>query len=234
MTLIHLFGFLTGARIQTILTFRVRHVLPQVSGQQTEVLRLPIGPGTGIDTKNNKRMVLHIPLWFYELLRIYARSERAQKRRVRAAGGDHEDQYLFLSVRGAPLYQSKADNREFDATNQLRHLKSGQAVRQFITERVIPFVRKKYNTPIFHYQFHDTRATAGMNLTDHQLQLVEQGKATLHEVREYVRVWMGHDSSVTTDRYLQHKQNLRIARWAEHRYEGHLKSLAQQAMEGLT
>lgn len=233
MTLIHLFGFLTGARIQTILTFRVRHVLLQVEEQQTEELRVPIGPGTGIDTKNNKRMVLHIPVWFYKMLRIYAHSARANKRRARAAGGDHMDQYLFLSVRGAPLYQSKADSSAFDATNKLRHSKSGQGVRQFITERVIPFVRKKYNSPAFHYQFHDTRATAGMNLTDHQLTLVEQGKATLHEVREYVRVWMGHESSATTDRYLQYRQNLRIARWAEHRYEGHLKNLSQRAMEGL-
>lgn len=233
MTLIHLFGFLTGARIQTILTFRVRHVLPQVGEQQTEELRVPIGPGTGIDTKNNKQMVLHVPVWFYEMLRIYAISARAQKRRARADGGDHEDQYLFLSVRGAPLYQSKSDSGAFNATNKLRHIKAGQGVRQFITERVIPFIRKKYNVPAFHYQFHDTRATAGMNLTEHQLRLVEQGKATLHEAHEYVRVWMGHDSTATTDRYLQFKQNLVIARWAEHRYEGHLKNLSKRAMDRL-
>ena len=156
MTLIHLFGFLTGARIQTILTFRLRHVTPSLVEKQSE-LRIPVGPGTGIDTKNNKRLVLHIPAWFYEMLHTYAQSARAKKRRARTTGGDHQDQYLFLSVRGAPLYRSRADSRTFDAANNLRHEKSGQGVRQFIKERIIPFVRMKYDAQDFQFRFHDTR-----------------------------------------------------------------------------
>jgi integrase len=207
-------------------------VAKEINDARGEV-RIPIGWGTGIDSKKDKRMVLHLPVWFYDMLRTYAHSQRAIKRRQRAKGGDTENQYLFLSLRGAPFYQSKEDARKFDETNDLHHVKSGQGVRQFITEKVFPFIRKKYGVGDYRYQFHDTRATAGMNWTDHQLQLVELGKITLHQAREFVKVRMGHESSATTDLYLQYRQNLIQVRWAGLEYESHLKQLSEQAMEGL-
>lgn len=233
MTLIHLFSLLTGARIQTVLTLRVRHALLELDDEMTGELRFPVGPGTGVDTKNNKQMVLHIPVWFYRMLKTYALSERSAHRRARAVGGDTEDQYLFLSQRGAPLYQAKSDAQAFDSTNELRHQKVGQGVRQFITERVLPFIREKHAAPAFTYQFHDTRATAGMNWTDRQLMLVAQGQATLHEAREFVRVRMGHESSAVTDRYLKYRQNLKLVRHVAEEHESHLKTLSARAMEGL-
>lgn len=232
MTLIHLFGLLTGARIQTILTFRIKHVSQEPKCRQGDV-RIAIGLGTGIDTKKNKRMVLHLPMWFYDMLYTYAHSVRAAQRRRRAKGGDSENQYLFLSIRGVPLYQSQEDARNFDATNILRHVKNGQGVRQFITDQILPFIRKKYGVEDYRYRFHDTRATAGMNWTDHQLKLVERGSITLHEAREYVKVRMGHDSSFTTDLYLQYRQALKQVRWAGIEYESHLKQLSLQAMRGV-
>ena len=233
MTLIHLMGLVTGARIQTILTFRVRHVHGELYDDQQGGLRFPVGLGTGIDTKWDKQMVLHIPIWLHRRLHTYVHSDRARKRRERAVGGDNENQYIFLSVRGTPLYRSKEESRCFDATNTLRHAKTGQGVRQFITDYVIPYIRNKYRAKNFHYQFHDTRATFGMNLTDHQFKLVEQGKTTLHEVREFVKTRMGHESSATTDLYLQHRQNLKLVRWISDEYEGHLQRLSERAMEAL-
>jgi site-specific recombinase XerD len=233
MTLIHLFSLLTGARIQTALTLRVRHALLELDDEMTGELRFPVGPGTGVDTKNDKQIVLHIPVWFYRMLKTYALSGRARQRRERAIGEDTDDQYLFLSQRGAPLYQAKDDARTFDRENELRHQKVGQGVRQFITERVVPLIRKKHNAPAFAYQFHDTRATAGMNWTDRQLLLVSQGEVTLHEAREFVRVRMGHESSAVTDRYLKYRQNLKLVRWVAEEHESHLKALSTRAMEGL-
>ena len=237
MTLIHLFGILTGARIQTILTFRLRHARLELEDRQEGELRFPIGPGTGIDTKGDKKMVLHLPVWFYRMLQTYAESARAQKRRERADGGDNDDQYLFLSVRSTPLYLSKHDARIFSVKNRRRHRKSGQGVRQFITERIIPLVQKKYGATNsraknFTYRFHDTRATFGMNLTDHQMHLVEEGKATLQDVREFVKTRMGHKSAATTDGYLQFRHNLILVRAAGESYESRLKSLAERAMKG--
>lgn len=231
MTLIHLFGLLTGARIQTILTFRVRHVLVELDDPVPLELRFPVGPGTGIDTKNDKQLVLHIPIWFYQMLRTYVHSERARRRRCRALGGDTEDQYLFLSARGAPLYQSKAESQSFDDSKNLRHAKAGQGIRQFMTERVIPFIREKYDAPGFHYRFHDTRASFGMNLTDAQLGLVAKGEVTLHEAREFVKTRMCHESSATTDRYLQYRNNLKLVRAVGAAYDNHLRQLAERALE---
>jgi hypothetical protein len=232
MTLIHLFGLLTGARIQTILTFRVRHALVEFDDSNLAEIRFAVGRGTGIDTKNNKQMVLHIPRWFYEMLRTYARSERARQRRARAGGGDTDDQYLFLSIRGAPLYQSKAELVQFNQKNKLRHAKVGQGVRQFITERIIPYVRQHHSTT-FKYSFHDTRASFGMNLTDHQLALVARGMVTLHQAREFVKIRMGHESSATTDLYLQYRSNLKLVRQVAQDYSAHLRALSVSAMDGL-
>lgn len=227
MTLIHLVALATGARIQTVLTLRWKHVKTEASSGPREV-RILAGPGTGIDTKGNKRIALFFPHWLYDKLRHYSYSARAHKRRSRATGGNTEEQYLFLSIRGVPLYESKADLQTFNPANNLRHAKNGQGVRQFIRQYVIPSVQKKAVGKRFHYRFHDLRATYGMNLTDHQLSLVEENKATLHDVREFVKSRMGHSSAATTDLYLQYRTSLKIVRRAQEGYELYLKKLAEK------
>ncbi|ANB77359.1 hypothetical protein AYM40_35375 [Paraburkholderia phytofirmans OLGA172] len=233
MVLIHIFALVTGARIQTVLTIRVRHVLMQEGSDASGEIRMPVGAGTGIDTKNDKQMVLHVPRWFYSMLSTYAMSERATRRRSKAKGGDAEDQYLFLSERGAPFYRSKEEAIQFDDENDLRHMKAGQAVRQFIRDRVLPFIREKYNVAHYHYRFHDTRATAGMNWTDAQMKLVTEGEITLQDARKFVAVRMGHDSTATTDGYLQYRRNLKMVREVKVQQESHLKTLTEKAMAGL-
>jgi integrase len=231
MTLIHLFGLVTGARIQTILTFRVKHVLAVLEGDPNGELRFPVGPGTDIDTKYGKRLVLHIPLWFLRLLRVYVSSDRARKRRNRANGGDNENQYLFLSIRGAPLYCAQSESVVFKSANTLRHSKVGQGVRQYIREKINPFIQAKYGVPNFHFQFHDTRATYGMNLVDEKLKLVEMKQASLKEVMEFVQTRMGHESISTTERYLTYRSRLKMVRAAQDGWEAHLEKLALQVME---
>jgi hypothetical protein len=230
MTLIHLVALLTGARIQTVLTLRLRHVrLQAVHGSLDYGLR--IGPGTGVDTKGDKLMSLFIPAWLYEKLRTYSYSDRARRRRGKAVSGDNEDQYLFLSKQGVPYYQSKSDSLAFNPRNALRHSKAGQGVRQFISERIIPAIRTKHDAH-FHYRFHDLRASFGMNLTDSQIALVESKKITLHEAREYVKTRMGHTSSATTDIYLNYRKKLNHARFAIADFERHLQTLLDSAMDG--
>lgn len=229
MTLIHMLALFTGARIQTALTLRVRQFQSELPPGIKE-FRLPVGPGTSIDTKNGKRMVLHIPAWLYEKLRIYAASPRATKRRIRA-GNDTSDQYLFLSSRGAPMYSSKADQSRFNDASTLRHEKHGQAVRQYIREFVIPAVCRRLGRS-FHYRFHDLRASFGMNLTDHQLTIARSGKVTLHQAREFVKVRMGHESSATTDLYLQFRQHAAMVERVQQGYDQHLQHLINTAIDG--
>jgi integrase len=226
MKIIHLFSLLTGARIQTVLTLKVKHVIADLDINNSNEIRLPVGPGTSIDTKNNKKMVLHIPKWFYTQLQIYVYSDRAKRRRLKAQGGDTEEQYLFLSVRSVPLYEDKSSKQNYNPENNLRHSKIGQGVRQFITEKIIPFIREKYNIPNFHYRFHDLRATAGMNWTDYGLSLVEQKKLSLREVREFVKTRMGHESAAITDRYLQYRQHQQLTKEITIGYEEWIKKLS--------
>lgn len=231
MTLIHLLALLTGARIQTVLTMRLMHIrklaAEQPDAEESTNIRCPVGPGTGIDTKRDKRMSLHVPIWLVRMLLVYSDSDRALRRRRLAKGGDTEVQYLFLSKYGAPLYSSKEESRAFDATSELRHPIKGQSVRKFMSEVVIPFIRTKYDGN-FRYQFHDLRASFGMNLTDTQTKLVEQKRRTLSQVREFVKVRMGHDSAATTDRYLQFRGNLAHVQQA---IDGHDEFLKQMVVE---
>jgi hypothetical protein len=105
---------------------------------------LACGPGTGIDTKGGVKGVLHLPRGFYERLYIYVHSDRARKRRQMADGGDHPDQPLFLSHRGAPLYEDRASRGPLGTGPQgRRHVKTGQAVRQFIRDELLPMMPSK-------------------------------------------------------------------------------------------
>jgi len=232
MTLIFMFALVTGARIQTILTLKVRHTQLEFDDESMEEVLFAVGPRTGVDTKGDKPHVLHIPMWFYEALRVYANSDRSRARRLRARGGDTENQYLFLSERGAALYQDKADALMFDERSKLRHAKTGQAVGQFIRERVLPYIREHYAAN-FAFQFHDTRATFGMNLTDDRLALVAQGGITLHEAREFVKSRMGHSSAAVTDRYLNYRRNLHLTRQVNSDYDSHLRDITAAAMKGI-
>ncbi|MFD2448555.1 hypothetical protein ACFSQE_09030 [Vogesella fluminis] len=151
--LIQLFMLVTGARIQTACTLRLRHftnLSPQYSTALTgdgEVFKLKAGPGTGIDTKNNKNGMLLIPRPVYELLRTYALSERAKLRRSRfvAKHGEHLDAYLFLTQQGTPYYTARAEALRFIPDLDCRYEKTGQSVRQFLKEHVIPYVREHHD-----------------------------------------------------------------------------------------
>ncbi|RAS17032.1 site-specific integrase [Paraburkholderia bryophila] len=230
MTLIHAFMLVTGARIQTALTLRVRHVKSDIPPGVGE-FRFLVGPGTGVDTKYDKRMALHIPRWLYERLRIYAHSERARKRRTRTEGGDTDDQYLFLTQQGHPYYQHKGETRAFNPAVTVRHQKKGQTVRTFIADHVIPYIRKHHDAE-FRYQVHDLRATYGMNMTDIQIAMVQRGKVTLAQAREFVKIRMGHESGATTDLYLDYRRSLKMVYETVDAHEQYYRDLIEKAWEG--
>lgn len=227
MTLIHMLALLCGARMQTALTFRVRHAQKEREAQP-ELIHL-IGPGTGIDTKNSKRQLLHVPIWLQEKLSVYANSERARKRRERS-GYDSPDQYLFLSVRGAPMYASAQGERQ-DTDRLRKYTPRGQAVRQYMTDYIIPAIRKEFD-PSFSYQFHDLRATFGMNMVDEMSGLITRGEMSYARVLDFVRSRMGHESPSTTERYLKYRANLQLKRTVQDGWEARLKSLVTAAIKG--
>ena len=230
LTLIHLVALFTGARMQTVLTFRVSTINRLTPRDGALDVRIPVGPGTLVDTKGNKRHVLHMPIWLFERLRVYANSDRALRRQslIQQATKDSE-KYLFLTVKGRPFYSGKSDLLGFDDGFNTRHIKSGQAVRQLVGEFVIPrcCILMKTN---FSYRFHDLRASYGMNLTRQQLKRVQSGEISLHEAREYVRSRMGHSSSKTTDLYLKYSGRIKFYRSVNDAYANHLRDLALDAI----
>lgn len=238
--LIQLFMLATGARIQTACTLRLRHFMyPDTRYSKAltgngEVLKLKAGPGSGIDTKNNKNGVLQVPRPIYELLHTYALSERAKVRRGRfmAKHGDHSDPYLFLTQQGNPYYMAKAEAVRFNPDLDRRHEKTGQPVRQFLKEHVIPYVREHYDKR-FYYRIHDTRASFGMNMNELLMELVQKGTITLGRARMILKDLLWHESFATTDRYLNYRSQMDVIYAAVNGYGKQLQTWIEQAMKGI-
>ncbi len=238
--LLQLFMLATGARIQTAGTLRLRHFIqpnPNYSKALTgegEVFKLKAGPGTGIDTKNDKNGVLQVPRPIYELFNTYAVSERAMVRRSRfvAKQSEHPDPYLFLTRQGNPYYTAKADVLRFDPELDRRHEKSGQSMRQFLKEQVIPYVRKHHDKN-FYYRIHDLRASFGMNMTELLMNLVHAETITLHRARMTVKDMLWHESLATTDMYLNYRSQMDAIYGAVNDYGKQLEELIKHAMKDI-
>lgn len=239
--LLQLFMLGTGARIESACTLRIRHFsnpAPRYSKSLTregEVYRLKAGPGTGIETKNNKSGTFQVPRVLYELLYTYAISKRAELRRERyvAKQGEHPDIYLFLTRQGSPYYIAKDESQRFNPDLDRRYAKNGQPIRQFIKDHAVPYVQNNYNKRFF-YRPHDLRASFGMNMTEELMKQVEEGKITLHKARLIVKDLMWHRSSATTDLYLDYKKNIDVFYKAINGYGEHLQQWTDRAMMGLT
>lgn len=226
--LIFYFALFTGARVQTVGTLRIKHFLGDLDGNG--YLRLPIGAGTLIDTKNGKRMTLLVPGWLVNDILIYSRSPEAIKRRARSYYGDIEDNYVFLSKNGVAYYTSKKEI--LDRRNSLVSvsagvldrargvsIQDGAAIRTHIQQLLTPRIRR--STQNFQdFTFHDLRATFGMNLLESQLE--QMGKQKITAVLDYVQQRMGHASKVTTMQYLNYKSRLEWRNSIQNEFETRL------------
>jgi hypothetical protein len=228
MTLVHLFALLTGARIQTVLTVRAKHVMHKPDGFHGDDIRLACGPGTGIDTKRGVKGVLHLPRGFYERLYVYVHSDRARKRRQMADGGDHFDQPLFLSYRGAPLYEDCASRAPVSTGPHVRrHVKTGQAVRQFIRDELLPVMRVKLGNPRYAFSFHDLRATYGLNMVDAMTANETKYTRALDQLRQL----MWHARPSTTEIYLDYRENCKLFDAVQDGWSAHLSTLVTLALD---
>lgn len=230
--LMHYTALLTGARAMTVLTLRVRDVLhaPDQITQWPHKVRC--GPGTGIDTKGDVSGVyLSMPLELYAQLHAYAVSARAQGRRAKTARGEDPSNYLFLTTRGQPFYESKEDRNALNDSAQplQRSILGGRPLRKFIEKRIIPLVRQSH--PKFKYRFHDLRATFGMNWVDFQMQQAgteDFGKRYLW-ARDQLRKLMWHKSPMTTDKYLEYREHMHHLQLAQEGWSKHLVELIMGA-----
>lgn len=228
--LMHYIALLSGAREMTVLTIRLRDVMRPADQIPQWSHKIRCGPGTGIDTKGDATDVyLSMPRALYEMLHAYAVSDRARHRRAKTAKGEDPSNYLFLTQRGQPYYESKDDrNAVRDSDSPLRRSAlSGRPLRKFIEQSVIPLVRE--TRPKFKYRFHDLRATFGMNWVDFQMRQAGPEGFGKHYAwaRDQLRKLMWHRSPLTTDKYLEYREHMHHLQLAQKGWSNHLIELIQ-------
>ncbi|NVL34367.1 site-specific integrase [Pseudomonas syringae pv. actinidiae] len=204
----------TGVRLQTAATIRIKDINKQLDHSGN--LRLPIGAGTTIDTKNNSRMTIIIPGWLVQDLKVYSECAAATTRRKHSFYGDTDLNYIFLSSKGTPFYTSRLEMRERLTANPnnpnyglpYAHAE-GQAVREFL-KTLNDKIRAKH--PEYEkFKFHDLRATFGMNLLEEELR--KPNRKSITTILEIVQQRMGHRNKNITLQYLNYRSRLE---WKNH------------------
>ena len=228
----------TGARLQTICTLRIENLFNRESDSHG-FIRLPVGAGTGVDTKFQKPMTLLIPNWLAKDLKIYINSEQARQRRQKSNYGDSDENYVFLTKLGTPFYTSKAEQQKLtekiktsDSFGTRLKLYEGEAVRSYLKVVLLPEIRL-IDPQFQHFKFHDLRASFGMNLLESQLQHLPEGHNHMTAV-EYVQARMGHRNISTTLQYLNYKSRLEWRSKIQHEYESSLMQyvISPMGLEG--
>ncbi|HEJ1290745.1 site-specific integrase [Pseudomonas aeruginosa] len=205
--LILLTSLMTGARKQTVLTMRLKHLK---AFQPDRLLRdgsykLHAGPGTGIDTKNDKAQTLYFPRQLAEELITLANSSMMKIRRAKLRAQleaiqselpmGEEDMYLFLSDQGNCYYMAKSDPRYSVA----KSLQVGQ-VTDTIKRKLF---KKSANELPKDFSYHWLRATYAYQLYQRLQVLVKDGLMQLGEDIDFIQKRMHHQSRETTENYLK-------------------------------
>lgn len=177
-------GFFTGARIGTITSLRVANIeqaMPDLT--LSAFYRIPVGPGTGVNTKFDVSGELLIPDFLIAALRAYAYSIDRLKRQ--ALGSPEERSLLFLTSRGNPY-------REHSITRLMTDLRR-RAVRSRLR-----FMQT--------FKFHQSRCTYGTWLMELALRVTTEAASIA-----FVRDAMLHKHEATTLRYVRFLQRAPIA-----------------------
>jgi len=176
ISLILSLGILTGARIETITTLGVKDIENARPDAETpDTYRIPVGPGTGVNTKFDVSGELMVPKFLINNLREYAYSMRRLRRQGLASKANRR--LLFLTVRGNP-YESGSFNR---LMTDLRRRALGAGMR---------FMGS--------FKFHQTRATFGTWLMEVALRVAGTKAAVA-----FVKDAMLHKDERTTFLYVR-------------------------------
>jgi len=170
-----LVGCFTGARLGTITTLRVQALDNAMRDSMVPGMwTIPVGPGTGIDTKYDVSGHLMIPDQLMTTLKAYAASRRHLDRVIKA--NDAKKSYLFLTRYNNP-YKVAAVDREMVTLRR-----AGQASG-------LKFLQT--------FTFHQTRATYGTWLASICLE-----NASVKAAIEFVKRAMHHKNESTTFGYI--------------------------------
>lgn len=205
--LILMTALMTGARKQTVLTIRLKHLkgftedrlLPDSS------YILHAGPGTGIDTKNDTPQDLYFPKQLAEELVTLAQSPMMKARREKFLArleASHpglslaeDDIYLFISDQGNCYYMAESDPRYM----VVKSPPIGQ-----VTETIKRKLIKKASS-LFpkDFSYHWLRATYGYQLYQRLQPLIQEGSMKPGGDIIFIQKRMHHKHRETTENYLK-------------------------------
>ena len=222
-------SLLTGARKQTVLTLRLRHLKrfrPEFL-QKDNTYKLFAGPGTGIDTKNNKLQDLYFPRPLAEELcrliaspLMLARQKKFQAKlakefpQVQMTG---DEMYVFLSDQGNSYYMAKDDPRY----TLVKSPQSGQ-VADTIRRKIRRLDIKNFPCD---FTCHWLRATYAYILYQRLKALVSKELLPSGDIIDFIQSRMHHEARETTENYLKlftmtHEKVLVQEFWEYRLFEG--------------
>lgn len=205
--IILLFALLTGARKQSVLTLRMRHLgaFSDADLLPESAYKIYAGAGTGIDTKYDKPQVLYVPKVLAEELITMACSPLMTRRREKFLTQmqkkypdvkmDEEDIYLFLSPQGNCYYMAEDDPRyalvKCPPTGQVTETLKRKILRQ------APSIFPR------DFSYHWLRATYAYQLYQRLQAMVRDGVLKYGDDIAFIQKRMHHESRETTENYLK-------------------------------
>lgn len=214
----------TGARKQTVLTMRYKHIQKLVeSGPDGRGrYKLYAGPGTSIDTKNGKRQTLFFPKLLIDQLWIYANCKEAKDRRSKfrinykenypsLPSIDKHDEYLFLSDQGNCYFMAKDDPRYPIVKTRPQGQVADHLKRKILKACSDNFPRDFY--------YHWLRATYAHLIWLALQKHIDDGTLSYSTVISVIQRRMHHNDRKTTENYLKLFENINIKLEAQEAYE---------------
>ncbi|SJN08910.1 site-specific recombinase, phage integrase family [Halomonas citrativorans] len=222
--LICLSSMFTGARKQSVLTLRMKHLASFVKENLNNdgTYTVHAGAGTSIDTKFGKKQTLYFPQQLAHEMFVYANSDVARARRekfkhVFASNYPNmemikdEDIYLFLSDQGNCYYMAKDDPRYPKA----KAPPTGQ-VTGTLRAKLFKFVEDDFPK---NFTFHWLRATYAYMYYLWLQPLVEAGYIKIGEEISLIQRRLHHNDRATTEEYLKLFSNINEVLDAQEKFE---------------
>ncbi|MFJ5300020.1 site-specific integrase [Pseudomonas sp. NPDC088368] len=203
--LILLMSLMTGARKQTILTMRLRHL--EAFNPSKLLLegayKLHAGPGTGMDTKKGVPQILYVPKQLAEEVLVFFKSPLMTARRAKLRSNIEtsgyqwveEDAYLFISDQGNCCYMAKDDPRYREVKSRQTGQVTDNMRRKLIGSQEAEFPKD--------FSFHWLRATYAYQLYQRLQKLIGNGMLKPGEDIQFIQRRMHHRSRKTTEDYLK-------------------------------
>ena len=201
-------GLMTGARKQSVLTLRVRHVrqLAEAKARPDGTYMIAAGPGTGIDTKFDKHQKLYFPKQLVDDLRIFVDSPLSRRRQARFLEEkarsssddippDPDDVYVFLSDQGNCYYLAKDDSRY----KAVKSPPTGQ-VADTIIRKLRRFTSENFPQG---FKYHWLRATFAFQLYQRLKPALLEDRLMPGEEISYIQHRLHHSDRSITEHYLK-------------------------------